>query len=89
MGCSLSFLGVHSCLYAMVKVFQRKMLNLSKILFLATLINKMIAIKTILVASPISLQPPPPFHKKAKQNPPINGKTFHVQVHELGSKVNS
>lgn len=74
----------------MVKVFQRKMLNLSKICFLATFINKMIAIKTILVASPISSQPPPPpFHKKTKQNPPINGKTFHVQVHELGSKVNS
>ena len=49
MGCSLSFLGVHSCLYAMVKVFQRKMLNLSKIRFLATFITKMIAIKTILV----------------------------------------
>ena len=41
--------------------------------------------------------PPPPQKKKKKkkkrkkkrQNPDIHGKTFHVQIHELGSEPNS
>ena len=51
----------------------------------------------ILVTSPHPLPsppPPPPKKKKKKerkerQNPDIHGKTFHVQIHESGSELNS